>query len=355
MSNAVSPEAMRILTRGDVRACLADVDPVATVEDALRLHTAGATVLPAEAYLRWENSQGAYCRSLGMPGAIGTGSDRTLGMKVINAATSNPQAGIPRAGGFTALFDNETGRPRLLAEGALISALRTAAYTMASLRHLGPQRFESVAFIGCGNLGLVHAELLLRYFPDVNHLHLFDTRQEPVEALRRAWTGHPGRAASVHDQAETAVRSATVVVTLTTSDQPYIQRSWLRPGTFVAHVSLDDVLPEVFGAAQAIYVDDRVLVEENPRRILGALMSDGTVRADQDGSGRAHVTGTLGEVLSGTAPAIRPDGGIVVSNPFGMSVLDLALMRHVSDIAALKDIGTITDLTAESPADEPKD
>lgn len=102
-----------------------------------------------------------------------------------------------------------------------------------------------------------------------------------------------------------------------------VQLSWLKPGTFVAHVSLDDLRANVFDGAGAIYVDDRRLVVENPRRILGALL-----RAD---TGRPRITGTLGEVLSGTAEAIRPGDGIVVSNPFGMSILDLALRADRRD------------------------
>lgn len=336
-----SAEEMRVLTRGDVRACLADLDPVATVEEALQMHSAGDTDLPAEAYMHWQNSRGAYCRSLGMPGALGTGPDRVSGMKIINAAVSNPLTGIPRAGGFSTLFDNETGRPRLLAEGALISALRTAAYTMASLRHLGPLGFGSVAFLGCGNLALVHADLLRRYFPQVHRLELYDVRAEPVEELRRPWTAHGGTV-TVHSTPESAVRNAPVVVTLTTSNDPYIPRSWLAPGAFVAHVSLDDLGPDVFAGAQAIYVDDRELVTDNPRRILGAMLN-----ADTD---RPEITGTLGDVLTGAAAAVRPGDGIVVSNPFGMAILDIALMRHVGDIAQKRDLGLVMDLTVETPA-----
>ena len=133
-----------------MRDALDRVDPVATIEAALRAHAEGRTVLPAEAYLPWRNSAGAYCRSLAMPGGLFDSDPPVLGMKVINAAVSNPELGIPRAGGFTIAFDVETGRPTLLAEGALISALRTACYTMASLRALGPQHFDQVAILGCG-------------------------------------------------------------------------------------------------------------------------------------------------------------------------------------------------------------
>ncbi|MGH8918588.1 MAG: ornithine cyclodeaminase [Actinomycetes bacterium] len=341
---------MRVLTRGDVRACLTDIDPVAVVEDALRLHSQGHSILPSEAYLPWQNSQSAYCRSLAMPGALGTGPRRVIGLKVINAAVSNPRAGLARAGGFTVLFDHETGRPRLFAEGALISALRTAAYTMVSLRHLGPPAPETVAMIGCGNLGLVHAGLLRRYAPTVRHLRLFDVRPEAAEELSRVWTADGNRTASMCATVRQALAGAEVVITQTTSNDPYIETSWLDERAFVAHVSLDDLCADVFTDAAAIYVDDVTLVEENPRRILGALLQDGTVVRSPYGAVGPSITGTLGEVLCGTVEAIRPIAGRVISNPFGMSILDLALLQQTAEIAAKRNAGVFVDLTVEISA-----
>jgi N-[(2S)-2-amino-2-carboxyethyl]-L-glutamate dehydrogenase len=347
-----SGEAMRLLTRGQVRAALERVDPVAVIEDTLRAHARAQTTVPPEAYLPWQNSQDAYCRSLAMPGAIGHGPQGVLGLKVINAAVSNPAAGLPRAGGFTVLFDYETGRPRVLAEGAYISALRTAGYTIASLRHLGPTRFETVAFVGCGNLAHVHAELFERYFPMVRRLRLTDRRPAAAEQLARAWSARPGRTASVHGDVAEALDGAEVVVTLTTSAEPYIEPEWLDEHAFVAHVSLADLRPAVFTGAAAIFVDDLALVLDNPRRTLGALLRDGVV-APAPGRG-PHVAGSLGEVLCGAVEAVRPVAGRVVSNPFGISILDLALLREVATAAEQSGAGLFVDLTADGPGGGPE-
>lgn len=338
-------ESMKVLTRGDVARCLEGLDVVDIVENALRLHEIGGTVVPPEAYMPWENSQKAYCRSLAMPGALG----EVLGLKLINAAVSNPAAGIPRAGGFTVLFDYETGRPNLLAEGALISALRTAAYTMSSLRHLGPEVFTTVAMIGCGNLARVHADLLSSYFPDVVNLRLFDVDSKNAEGLAESWKSDPARTASVHASAQEALAGAGVVIILTTSSTPYIDASSLSEEAFVAHVSLGDLKGDVFTGARAIYVDDLELVEDNPRRILGALIRDGAVARNGEDPRRPHIAGTLGAVLSGKAEAIRPAGGRVVSNPFGMSILDLALLKQVARAADAAGAGIGIDLSDARP------
>jgi N-[(2S)-2-amino-2-carboxyethyl]-L-glutamate dehydrogenase len=341
-------ESFRLLTRGDVRQALAHVDPVAAVEATLRAHAGGRTVLPAEAYLSWRNSQGASCRSLAMPGGLLDSEPPMVGVKIINAAMSNPAVGIPRAGGFIVAFDYESGRPSLVAEGALISALRTASYTMASLRRLGPKHFERIAILGCGNLAHVHVELIERYFPSVTHLDLHDTRALAADALSARWTAQAGRTATVHASPRAAVAEAPVLITLTTSDEPYIHSSWLPAEVFVAHVSLDDLAADVFQGAE-VFVDDIGLVRDNPRRILGRLLAEGKVM-EHPGADQPGLRGTLGQVLTGEAPVSRPDGRRIISNPFGMSVLDLALLRIVQAAAAERGLGVLIDLSQELPA-----
>ena len=341
MSLPTAPEeAVRLLNRGEIRSLIKGIDLIAVVENALRQHADEKTQVPAEAYMSWRNSVGSYCRTLAMPGALRTGQGEVLGLKLINAAVSNPSRGIARAGGFTSLFDAETARPTVIAEGALVSALRTAAYSVLSLKYLGPTTFDSVAIIGCGNLAAVHAELLSQHFPSVTCLRLFDSDRERAEALKRRWETDPTRSAIVFDALPPALDGANVVVTVTTSDSPYIESTWLADNAFIAHVSLDDIGAAVFESAEAIFVDDIDLVSANPRRILGSLISNGSIRVRRGGDDKGSVHGTLGDVITGRVPAVRAGRGRVVSNPFGMSILDLAIISHVAEEAERLDVGT---------------
>jgi ornithine cyclodeaminase len=142
-----------------------------------------------------------------------------------------------------------------------------------------------------------------------------------------------------------------VVITVTTSSAAYIPAAWIEPGSFVAHVSLDDLMEDVFCSAEALYVDDVDLVRDNPRRILGRLLQEGSVcwpagnASPSPGSPKAaSITGTLGMVLEGVCPAVRPCTGYVVSNPFGMSVLDVGLIAAVHQQARLLGLGQVLQL-----------
>ena len=50
------------------------------------------------------------------------------------------------------------------------------------------------------------------------------------------------------------------------------------------------------------------------------------------------------DVLVGRVPAIRPGDGVVVSNPFGLGVLDVGLLAAVEAGAVRRGLATVLDL-----------
>jgi N-[(2S)-2-amino-2-carboxyethyl]-L-glutamate dehydrogenase len=336
----------RYLDRADVRTCLDGIDLLEVIAEVLRGHAQGRSALPTEGYLPWTNSSGDYTRAIAMLGAVPSRQGMAYGMKLINASVGNPRRGIERAGGLSFLFDPETARPLVMAEAALMSAMRTAGYTMLSARHIGPDHWSRFGLIGCGTLARAHIDLLAQVFPDVSHVHFFDA--DPGAAIAfDAWLqrSHPELSRHRADSAQDVAAAADVLVTLTTSDAPYLPASSLSPGTLVAHVSLDDLTADAFLRAQAVYVDDAQLVRDNPRRVLGRLMQDGAVREPSTtaGDGDRHagraLDGTLGDVLLGRCEPRRPASGFVVSNPFGMAILDVGLLDAVATEAVQRDLG----------------
>jgi ornithine cyclodeaminase/alanine dehydrogenase-like protein (mu-crystallin family) len=345
-------ESALFLNKSAVVTCVAALDISAIIADVLHDHAAKRTVIPEEGYLAWTNASGAYCRSIAMLGGLRRSSGAVYGLKVINAAVSNPQYGLERAGGFTFLFDTETARPKVIADAGYLSAVRTAGYSVLSIEQLGPALWDSVTIIGCGTQAEAHVDLLVSSFPGFRDLYVFDLDRERAEQFTEKVTGkYPVLRVGIAGTARDAVRSAPVVITVTTSSAAYIPAAWIEPGSFVAHVSLDDLMEDVFRSAEALYVDDVDLVRNNPRRILGRLLQGGSASwpADEASPGACSpkvpsITGTLGMVLEGRCPAVRPSTGYVVSNPFGMSILDVGLIAAVHRQARLLRLGQVLEL-----------
>jgi len=345
-------ESVLFLNRSAVRACIAALDISAVIADVLRDHAAKCAIIPEEGYLAWTIASGAYCRSIAMLGGLQRSSGAVYGLKIINAVISNPQYGVERAGGFSFLFDTETARARVIAEAGYLSAVRTAGYSVLSIEQLGQASWDSASLIGCGTQAEVHLDMLVRRFPGFRDLYVFDLDLGRAEQFMEKITGkYPELRGRVTGTARDAVRSGRVVITVTTSSSAYIPAAWIEPGSFVAHVSLDDLMEDVFRSTEALYVDDVDLAKGNPRRILGHLLQEGHVSwpADDASTGAdsatvAAITGTLGMVLEGMCPIVRPSTGYVVSNPFGMSILDVGVIAAVHRQDLLQRLGQVLEL-----------
>jgi ornithine cyclodeaminase len=319
--------ALHVLTADDVDALLCGLDPVAVVRDTLAAHARGDTTLPDEAYLPWHTASGAFARSLALPGAV-WGERPAIGLKVINSSLENPRRGMPRAQGLTLLFDRETARPVAMMPAAAISATRTAAYSALSVRLLAVPDVRRIAVLGCGALARTHVDLLRAECPDAGFV-LHDLVGE-----RAAELADEVGAGSTTDARE-AVEGAEVVVCTTTTTEGYLELDWLAPGALVAHVSLDDLMPEAIGGADLLVVDDWDLVAADDRRILGRMWRRGEVvgpggeRHDPGHTGGRAVDAAMADVVSGAHPGRAAPGDRIVSNPFGMGVLDVALAAEV--------------------------
>ncbi|EME52517.1 ornithine cyclodeaminase family protein [Amycolatopsis decaplanina] len=339
------PESVRFLSRADVLDCLARVDVVAAVRDALVSHHLGRTILPSEAYLSWTNQHGAYSRSIGMPGAIlEEGAEGAYGMKIINASVSNPEFGLERAGGLGLCFDPRTARVIAVMEVGVLSAVRTAAVTAIAVETAGYQAVRSLAVVGCGTQARVHLALLLTRCPELSRITLCDVRRPVAENLAGELASrHPGISFSVAATPVEAMDEAETTLFLTTVAEGYVQPDWVRPGSLLVNVSLGDLTDEVLVNASALFVDDVQLIVENPRRPLGRLVNEGRIAAKEQ-EGQPSITATIGELLAGETIAQRPDTGYVVVNPFGLGILDVALFGAVLRQANSADIGQALEL-----------
>lgn len=331
-------ETLLYLGGDDLARALEAVDPVDAVAAALAAHARGETVLAEEAYLGWSHA-GETLRSLSMPGMVAG----CAGVKIINANPSNPARDLPRASGLTVLFDVETGRPLCVLEAARISCLRTAAVTALAADLLGASPIERLAVIGAGALARCHLELLPSRLRHLREIRLYDAAPGRTRALA---AGVPG--AVVCDSAEQAIRGAQLVVPVTTTTAGYIAFDWLEPGALLVNVSLDDPLPEVVLRADKVFVDDWALVAADERRLLGRMLRAGHVRGpdgrDAATTGTARpIDGELGELVIGTREGrSRPDE-IILVNPFGLAIEDIAVARRVYERALDAGLGTPLD------------
>jgi ornithine cyclodeaminase/alanine dehydrogenase-like protein (mu-crystallin family) len=324
------------LSRKDVEMACKEIDSVAVMREVFKLHGSGQTMLPDEAYLGWVNAQGEQVRNLNMPGYVG-GSLRVAGTKIINANISNPTRGLPRASGVTMLYDNSSVRVLCIMEGAYLSSLRTASVSVLAADVLKGEDIQSVAIIGAGVLAKAHIDVLVKSLPRLLYIRVFDLAEERITQLQR----EAAPVLQAHNvilyatsTAEEAIRAAQVVVPVTTTTVGYIRFEWLQPGAILINVSLDDPLPEVVFKADTVIVDDWNLVKNDTRRLLGRMYrAEQIIGPDEPvgviHKGRRRIDAQLGEIVLGTKTGRSSVNDIILVNPFGLAIEDVALAAHV--------------------------
>ena len=336
------------LSSKDVEIACKDIDGVAIIHELFELHGSGQTILPDEAYLAWKNDRDEPVRSLNMPGYIG-GSLKSAGTKIINANNANPSRGLPRASGLTLLYDRTSVRIACIMEGASLSSLRTACVTALSATILKGREIESVAIIGAGVLAQAHIEVLVRRLPHVRSIRLFDIERARIATLRAKVQGVlQEHSVELHEptSAEEAITTAQLIVPVTTTTTGYIRFEWLQPGAILVNISLDDPLPEVVLRADKVIVDDWQLVKNDPRRLLGRMYRAGQIIGPDEptdngkaGQDRRRIDAQLGEIVNGSKRGREHRDEIVLMNPFGLAIEDVALATHVYQKALERNIG----------------
>ena len=294
---------LRTLNESEIARVLSYERLIPAMEQALAAFSAGEVQQPVRSMITVEAGQ----RYLGIMPAVMQGG---MGAKLVCFYPKNAAAGLPTHMATIMLFDAETARPLACLDGRLITEMRTAAVSAAVTRHLAPADTRVLALLGSGVQAHAHLTAL-------GHVCRFEEvrvwSRNPEHAQRFA-ARHGARAMD----AESAVRGADVVVTVTSSRAPVLQGAWLKPGAHVNAVGA--CLPDWRELDDAAMRGSTLVVDSR----AAALQESGDVIL----SG-AEIGAEAGEVFTGTRRVARESTTVFKS--LGLAVEDIATARLVYD------------------------
>ena len=329
---------MKVLTldHDQITDLLTMSDCIEVMADCLRAVADGDIHNPLRTIIRPPGASGL----LGLMPAYLGGDDAVFGVKAICVFPGNPSIGKDAHQGAVILFSGETGELMAVMNASAITAIRTAAVSAVATRALARPESSRVAIIGAGVQARAHLEAMAAVLPverfriagrDPERLRLM------VEAAAATVSGSVEAAASV----EAAVRDADVVVTVTSSARPVIDRAWIAPGTHIVAVgSSIPTAQEIDSATMAaarLFVDRRESTINESGDYLMAL-ADGAI------PGPDHIVAELGEVLARRSQGRRSDDEITLFESLGLAAEDLAAARHLLDIAETASAGVWVEL-----------
>src|SRR5215475_13703339 len=198
-------------------------DAIAAVREAFAAADRGEAVMPAPFGMHLPEAGG----EIHVKGAYLAGAP-VFAVKTATGFYRNPERGLPVSGGMTMVHDAMTGILRMLiADGGLMTELRTAAAGAVAADLLARPGARTAAVIGTGGQARYQLQALLEVRP-IEQVTVWGRRRPAAEQYRQDMAA-AGVAVSVADTARQAVQDAEVVVTTTSSAEPLIQAGWLAP------------------------------------------------------------------------------------------------------------------------------
>jgi 2,3-diaminopropionate biosynthesis protein SbnB len=285
---------------------------LAAVREAYLAHGAGLTRTPETKPLYTGGG-----RFFAMPASL-EDARPVVGVKWVASFVANVSSGGERASAMLMVNDAVTGRPVAIVDGTLISARRTAAGAALALRCVtngAPPR--SIALVGCGPINYEVLRFIAHLFP-IDHVQLVDLQEARTEAFaERVRSDFPAITAATARLTD-ALQTAEVMSFATNATVPYVEELPKRPLT-ILHLSLRDLAPRIIADAYNI-VDD--VEHVCSARTSVHLAAEETGRRD-------FIRATIPELLSESMRYEPPVAAATIISPFGMAILDLAVLREV--------------------------
>jgi ornithine cyclodeaminase/alanine dehydrogenase-like protein (mu-crystallin family) len=245
----------------------------------------------------------------------------------------NHQLGIDSHQGSVLLHDGRTGELRAILNGSLVTSIRTAAVTAVATAALARPDSRVLAIVGTGIQAGRHLESLTAAFA-FDEIRVVGRSPDSARRFATRWADladvRPG------DSVRSAVEGADVVVTVTSSAEPVVERAWIAAGTHISAVGSSvkskRELDSATVAAASLFVDRR----ESALNESGDFL----IAAAECGLGPDHIKAEIGEVLAGSASGRTGDGEITLFKSLGLAVEDLVAAELAVAIARERGLGT---------------
>jgi alanine dehydrogenase len=295
------PRSVMTLSENDVEKYLDPNELLSVLEDGFRGLELGEVQSPPRTKLSLPNNGVSLAMPAWRPGV-------QIAVKIVNFSDSNLERGLPNHLAFINLFDPETGLATCVMDGTYITAIRTAAAAILSVRLLSRANSGVATIVGAGVQGLQHLRLL-PLVGDFERINLCSLRLKDAEKL----ASH-SKIARATSEVERAVRESDVVCLTTHSAKPVIDPNWVKPGTHVSSVGYcppDGELPRDLAAKYRVFVETLDAFEAPPvgcGELSGVERSKGT---------------TLGAVLLGRKPGRTSEDEITVYKAMGVAMEDM--------------------------------
>jgi 2,3-diaminopropionate biosynthesis protein SbnB len=301
------------------------------ISKACKIHYECDFCQPVKPYVSFKDSPN---RIIAMPAYLG-GDINQAGIKWIASFPSNFERNLSRAQSVTILNNCLTGTPECIINSSLVSAIRTAAVTGTVIQEYlkmpsNNSKEHHIGIVGFGLIAQYHLKMLATLFAEnIKCISIYDPRGVDTEKVPKELRNK----INIVQTWQTAFDNADVFITATTSSKGYIDGK-ARPGSLHLNVSLRDYVPEFSSQVDFMVVDNweeicRQNTDIECMHNLGYLNKRDTL--------------SLMEILANSTFKTLTPEHVIMFNPMGMAVFDIAVGAFVAKESKIQKLGIVLD------------
>lgn len=326
------------LSRNDVARYITEQEALELTEKSLAEFANGNTNNPSKLILPCYPYHNGHINS--MPSYIKYGD--VAGVKVVSVYNDNPKKyGLPTTIGTIILYDPETGMPKAIMDGTLITDLRTGAVSGINAKYLAREDSESLCIVGAGVQGYTSMEMILRTMPGIRRVVACDLSPERrQEFIAKAQKQYPDIELAGIDDHREALQATDIVVYATSADRPLLENG--RVGEGVTVITVCELLTrKAIGMFDHWYVDFTQCALE--RYNEGGSQSAQARGLSWEDLTEDDVAGEIGDVIVGKRAGRESAVQKILAGAVGLSVEDIICAESVFQKAMADGAGRVLD------------
>ena len=311
---------VRYITEAQVASAVGMPDALAAVEHACRELAAGRAQNSPRARVR-DGEAGTILHVL--PATL----DHRLGYKAYSSAK--------RGAKFWVHLYAATGEWLAIIEADRLGQLRTGAASGIASRALAREDATTLGVIGTGYQARTQIAAVCAVRP-IDRIVVFGPDQDRRNTFASAVQQELGIDVLAASTAREAIESADIVVTMTGSNDPVFDGTWLRPGTHVNAAGSNRLWAREIDAETVRRAD--IVAAEDLAQLR--VESGDLAEAVADGAFAWERATRLADIVAGTSPTRTSEKQITLFESLGIGLWDVALANIAYDRCTENGVGS---------------
>jgi alanine dehydrogenase len=322
-------EQTLLLCRSDVEELLSLRDCIDAVDRIFRLQGEGKVPNPGILGVKAPGG-GLHVKAGLLPG------DRNYLVAKLNAnfPGNNARFDLPTIQGVIVVFDAENGTPLAILDSIDITIKRTAAASAVAAKYLARRESSVATICGCGQQGRAQLRAILLVLK-LTKIYAFDVNERAAINFKDELSPELEIQIELVRDLAGAIEKSDVCITCTTSNEFFVCKEDVTPGTFVAAIGADDEHKQEIDSALiasakvvADSLDQSCAIGDVHHAIAHGLMRKEDVYAE------------LCEIVAGQKDGRTADDEIIIFDSTGVAIEDAIAAAAVYERALANGIGT---------------